>query len=223
MIARYEREGRLQRDSHGETIPWLCPTDPRNQALEINAVLEIVQRYDVAGVHLDYIRYPREACCFCPTCRAAFQGQVGVDFKRWPQDLLASPLYARFRLWRQDQITGLVKTIHDGVHRTRPGALVSAAVVPDWDGDRWRTGQNWLRWVQDGDLDFVCPMDYSTNEPYLRKRLQRQVDLVGGRVPVYPGLGSWMLQDVTNLGDQMRLARASAPTASSCFTAPTSS
>jgi hypothetical protein len=59
---------------------WLCPSHPANQALELNALVEIARNYDVAGLHLDYIRYPGKDYCFCAGCRQRFEASLGKPF-----------------------------------------------------------------------------------------------------------------------------------------------
>ena len=47
-----------------------------------------------------------------------------------------------------------------------------------------------VAWVDAGLLDFVCPMDYSESDLHFRALVSNQLKLVGGRVPVYPGIGA---------------------------------
>ena len=36
---------------------WLCPSQEVNRKLELDTMLEMVKKYDVDGVHFDYMRY----------------------------------------------------------------------------------------------------------------------------------------------------------------------
>jgi len=45
-----------------------------------------------------------------------------------------------------------------------------------------------------GYLDFLCPMDYTTNDLSFTNLVENQLRLVETRVPVYPGIGAWRLE-----------------------------
>jgi len=82
---RMRREGRLQVDFSGKVDPrWLCPSHPANRKLEIDSMVEVATKYDVAGIHFDYIRYPGRQHCFCDGCRARFEKAIGRKVANWP-------------------------------------------------------------------------------------------------------------------------------------------
>jgi len=69
-VADLKAKGRTQVGFDGKAQPkWLCPSHPANQALEIASMVEIARKYDVHGLHFDYIRYPNRDHCFCAGCR----------------------------------------------------------------------------------------------------------------------------------------------------------
>lgn len=207
IMAKFKAQDRLQRDRHGKQVRWLCPTDPRNINLERTIMIEMLRKYDLDGLHFDYIRYPSVDACFCPRCREKFEQFVGKSFVRWPHEMLNGPQYEQFRRWRADNITRLVKIVSRQAREIRPSVRLSAAVFPDPNRDRWVVGQDWRRWVEEGLLDFVCPMNYFPMGEFLEGRIRHQVQAVGGAAPVYVGLGAWQMQDVSDLAEQVDLAR----------------
>jgi uncharacterized lipoprotein YddW (UPF0748 family) len=50
-------------------------------------------------------------------------------------------------------------------------------------------GQDWIEWGREGLMDFISPMNYSTDREYHRKRLSEQMDLLGNSAKIYDGLG----------------------------------
>jgi len=217
FVEQLRAEGRLQRHRNGSEIKWLCPSDPRNFELERDSMLEVVRKYDVHGIHFDYIRYPHAQACFCDGCQARFEKAEGAKVAKWPDEVLREPLKARFARWRQDQITNLVRAVSSEARRIRPGVMVSAAVFNNWESHRYSVGQDWKLWLEEGLLDFVCPMDYTTDPARLEGLVTRQVEWVNGRAPLYIGTGAWRIKDTPGLIDQLERARRLGADGFVCF------
>ncbi|MCX6925610.1 MAG: family 10 glycosylhydrolase, partial [Verrucomicrobia bacterium] len=182
-------ERRLQKSSGGKEEPWLCPSHPRNQALEIDSMVEIVRNYDVDGIHFDYIRYPDSDHCFCGGCKKRFAHATGFKPLHWPQDVLGEGAFRQQWLeWRRSNITAVVKAVSARARAIRPRIKLSAAVFSNWASDRDGVGQDWKLWCDQGYLDFVCPMDYTPSSAGFENMVVKQVQWAG-RVPCYPGIG----------------------------------
>jgi uncharacterized lipoprotein YddW (UPF0748 family) len=187
---RLQDAGRLQRDEHGASQPWLCPSHPENRRQELDALKEMARDYPIDGVHLDYIRYPGPDACFCAGCRARFQQQTAVKVSAWPGEVREKGRFHRqFLTWRADQITALVHDVSREVRAVRPGLRVSAAVFRSYPSCRDSVGQDWKTWLDRGYVDFVCPMNYTESAEGFRAttRLQRSVAGNAGRLA--PGIG----------------------------------
>ncbi len=195
FIDNLRAANRTQVSQQGEPIDWLCPSHPDNFALETDSLLEVVRNYDVDGIHFDYIRYPGSSYCFCTGCLARFQAETGLTVPTWPADVLSTgALRNAFLDWRRNQITRLVTTVYAQVKALKPGVQVSAAVFPDANSAFNGVGQDWRQWVTNGILDFICPMDYTTSLDSFTNLVARQLESVAGRVPVYPGIGAFLLE-----------------------------
>ncbi len=206
FVEKLRAEGRLQRRADGSEVLWLCPSDPRNFALERDSMLEVVRNYDVDGIHFDYIRYPDTGTCYCDGCRERFVRDTGVKVEEWPNDVLAGPLSSRYTQWRRDQVTRLVRAVAEGARRIRPGVMVSAAVF-SWPGAIEWVNQDWPQWIDEGLLDFVCPMNYTTSRDELERMVVTEVNLVGGRIPLYIGIGEFIIPETHDLVEQLECAR----------------
>ena len=214
FVAALRAEGRLQRARDGSEVKWLCPSDPRNAALERAALLEVVRNYAVDGIQLESARYPSEAACFCDGCRERFEEDAGVTVEKWPDDVLREPLKPRFAKWRQDQIANLVRTVAAEARRIRPGVLVSARVGGDLDKDRL-AGEDWRSWLQEGILDFACPMvREGVADEALRALVERQAD---GWGPLYVGVDAAQVKDGPTLVDVLDRARRAGCDGFVCF------
>ncbi len=189
FLERMRSEGRLQESAKGKVEPWLCPSHPENQALEIAAMVEVARDYDVAGIHFDYIRYPDGDHCYCAGCRARFGKVVGAEITAWPKAVLAGGEWRqRWLEWRRENINAVVRAVSEQARAAKPTIKISAAVFRNWTTDRDGVGQDWKLWCERGWLDFVCPMDYTGSERQLDTWVGLQKTWAG-KVPVYPGIG----------------------------------
>ncbi len=188
FVDRMRRENRLQRGLDGNEEPWLCPSHPANQELEVASLVEVVRKYPVAGIHFDYIRYPDGSHCFCAGCRERF-GRAQAGLKTWPKDVLpGGGLREQWLEWRRSNITTVVRETSTQARAARRGIKLSAAVFRNWPSDRDSVGQDWKVWCDQGYLDFVCPMDYTESNRGFENMVRQQREWAG-RVPCYPGIG----------------------------------
>jgi len=201
-------EGRLQVDYDGNTANWLCPSDPRNFELELKTMVEVARNYDVDGVHFDYIRYPGGDKCFCEGCRERFQKDTGIKIENWPQDTRdKDDVKEAWVQWRCDQISRLVRRTAEEVRKIKPHCKISAAVFGSYPSCRVSVGQDWPYWIEQGWLDFVCPMDYITSDASFAGIVATQMSQVAGRIPLYAGIGAWRLGTPDRVAGQMEIAR----------------
>jgi uncharacterized lipoprotein YddW (UPF0748 family) len=166
-------------------------------------VSDIATRYDVDGVHLDYLRYPgddfdysREAVGvfrkerrgrLSPADRARVDALEGLDPFAYP-----SAFAEDWRLFRRAQLTSLVARVRSAVRAARPSAILSAAVVPDARYALEMRLQDWRTWVDNGFVDVLCPMAY-TREPQEFAAQIADVRALAGTRPVWAGIGAYRL------------------------------
>jgi uncharacterized lipoprotein YddW (UPF0748 family) len=190
FVEKIRKEARHQVDKDGKPYEtWLCPSHPKNQQLEIDSMLEVLKKYDVDGLHFDYIRYPGKNHCFCNGCRERFEKILGKAVKDWPADTEQNPEAKRaWQAFRQSNITKVVESVSREAKRIKKSVEISAAVFRNWQVDRFQVAQDWKLWCDKGYLDFVCPMDYTPNTAQFANYIKTQQKLVGN-VPCYPGIG----------------------------------
>jgi len=208
---RMKQEGRTQVGFRGRPQDrWLCPSHPENQRLEIESMVEVATKYDVHGVHFDYIRYPGREHCFCAGCRERFEKHIGRKIANWPRDLRQdADLNQRWLDFRRSHITGVVEAVARRLRKERPTCKISAAVFRNWPADRDNVGQDWKVWCDRGYLDFVCPMDYTPHDLEFESKVEQQVKWAG-KVPCYPGIGLsvWPKKcNINRLIDQIAITR----------------
>jgi uncharacterized lipoprotein YddW (UPF0748 family) len=190
FVEKLRREGRIQVSVTGKPCAWLCPSHPANRKLECDAMLEVVKKYNVSGIHFDYIRYPDREHCYCSGCRRRFEADSGQKVIDWPKDCYEGPRKEEYNRWRCRQITRLVSEVSQEARKIRPGVKISAAVFGAYPQCRASVAQDWPEWIKSGCLDFVCPMDYTANDRSFQNLVKNQLLLAGGKIPVYPGIGA---------------------------------
>jgi len=188
-VAKLKKDGRLQVTDEGATIDWLCPAHLDNLKLEKDSIREILGRYDVDGIHLDYIRYPGSHACYCRTCRAAFEVAVGKRTAHWPDDVVGGALRKEYIRWRRTLITRLVADVGAFARKRRPSIKVSASVYGRYPLCADSVGQDWGEWLKKGYVDFVCPMNYTVDLKRFRTWTLSQLILPYAKNRVYPGIG----------------------------------
>jgi len=211
FIAQMKAQNRTQVNYDG--LPndrWLCPSHPENQKLEIESMLEVARKYDVDGLHFDYIRYPGSEGCFCNGCRTRFEEAIGRKINNWPSDVRNDENLAQEWLdFRRQQITTVVAAIAGRAKKIRPSIKISAAVFRNWPVDRNSVGQDWKLWCDRGYLDFVCPMDYTPSSSQFKSMVEQQLAWAG-KIPCYPGIGlsTWSdSTDICKLIEQIKMTR----------------
>jgi uncharacterized lipoprotein YddW (UPF0748 family) len=211
FIAAMKADGRTQVNYDGSSNDrWLCPSNPANQKLEIESMLEVARKYDVHGLHFDYIRYPGDEDCFCKGCRERFEKMIDKKIINWPADVRnEESLQEQWQDFRRRQITEVVAAVSGGAKKIRPDIKISAAVFRNWPVDRNSVGQDWKLWCDRGYLDFVCPMDYTDSSSHFNRMVAQQLTWVG-KVPCFPGIGlsTWSdPSDICKLIEQINVTR----------------
>ena len=170
----------------------------------LSLVKEIVEGYDIDGIHFDYIRYPEEA-------------------KRFPDSKLHKQAGKGSKLadWRRENINRLVYRLYDYVKQAKPWVQVSSSPLGKYSRIEQVPNAGWTafesvyqdpkQWIAAGKQDMVVPMMY-----YLHKNffpfVDNWVSMSQGRL-IVPGLGAyrmdkseadWSLNDITDQIDYSR-------------------
>ncbi|HEY2943747.1 MAG TPA: family 10 glycosylhydrolase, partial [Vicinamibacteria bacterium] len=117
-------------------------TSPANPAVKdhlYNVFMDVVENYDVDGVHFDYVRFPSPDFDYSRTALDRFRVVAEAGLSEEERRLLAGLAQSRplvyvelypqaWDRFRRDQITDLVERIYTGVKARKPAVTVTAAV-----------------------------------------------------------------------------------------------
>jgi uncharacterized lipoprotein YddW (UPF0748 family) len=160
---------------------FLSPAHPRVREWIADNIKELVTRYPVDGVHLDYIRQPVVSIGNDPTTRARFALESGVD----PAMIRRLPAAERARMdsawvaFQQEQVTAIVEQVRSAMNEVRPGLPLSAAVVADTLTALTVKKQPWSKWVRDGLLDRAYLMCYAPETQVVLQQLTAMSEQLG--------------------------------------------
>jgi uncharacterized lipoprotein YddW (UPF0748 family) len=182
----------------------------------VRVVEDIVSRYDVDGIHLDYIRFPNDEFDYSAEVLDEFRSAITSNMPSSERRDYASrargrPLFytemfpQRWQEFRRDRLTELLTRIRRIVKERRPRAMLSAAVFPDANDAATRRFQDWGHWLESGLLDAICPMAYTTDPVLFRSQIANVEHLAGSR-PVWAGIGAYQLSAAATV-ENIRSAR----------------
>ncbi len=178
-IHRKEKEFR---DNNIEGV-YLSPLVPEVKTYLVEIIRELVEKYNVDGVHLDYIRYPKDSYDFNEVGRQRFKDIYGVDpillsitnksFFSGMEAKTIEQLMEKWNDFRRDAITELVIDAREVIIATRKPIALSAAVKPDPVEARYYFYQDWEKWLKSAYLDFAVPMNYTKSSEQFEEILNK--------------------------------------------------
>jgi uncharacterized lipoprotein YddW (UPF0748 family) len=148
---------------------WLNYTRPDVRQFIGDLVLEIVENYDVDGVHFDYTRYPGPEWGFDPYSAQLFAREYGVDL-----DLLRYPELSAYGTFRGNPLAGVdtaqVLAVFDN---GRPAVLLNSygageVILLNWDASERQVAASSeildrsISYLMDGNGE-VCILRSETN------------------------------------------------------------
>lgn len=163
---------------------YLDPGHPGTADYLAGIVREIVSRYDVDGVHFDYIRYPENARRFPDKDTHRKYGK-GKDLKQW----------------RRENITAIARRLHAEVKQLKPWVKVSSSPVGKFKDTNRYSSLGWNAyetvyqdaqgWLKEGIHDALFPMMYFKDNHFYPFALDWKENDNGRWV--VPGLGIYFL------------------------------
>ena len=163
---------------------YLDPGHPETANYLAGIVREIVSRYDVDGIHFDYIRYPENARRFPDKDTHRKYGK-GKDLKQW----------------RRENITAIARRLYNEVKQVKPWVKVSSSPVGKFRDTSRYSSLGWNAyetvyqdaqgWLKEGIHDALFPMMYFKDNHFYPFALDWKENDHGRWV--VPGIGIYFL------------------------------
>lgn len=160
----------------------LNPCLPEVRYYIVSVLADLLARYAVDGLHMDYVRYP----CEPPVIPSG----SAIDY---PRDARTVALYAlevgkapdvdkaAWTQWRNEQLTLLVRAIRVMQREVRPSAVLSAAVGSDPEHHYAKYFQDARTWAGEGLVDLFVPMNYTKDNALFATRLDTWRGVAGAQ------------------------------------------
>ena len=142
----------------GDGKLYLNPGEPDSIRLVVDGVLEIINKYNVDGIHFDDYFYPSDMSYDDSATYEKYGKPSGISVENW----------------RRANTTALVKAVYEVVKSTRPGVEFGVSPSGIWQnssssplGSDTKGFESYNRifadarlWVKDGILDYIVPQIY---------------------------------------------------------------
>ncbi|AFY35614.1 glycoside hydrolase family 10 protein [Calothrix sp. PCC 7507] len=208
--ANYDNRGNII--PVGQTKPFLDPANPEVRQYLIKLYEEIVTRYQVDGLQLDYIRYPFQDPAagkiygYGKASREKFQQLTGVDpLNISPND---REMWQKWTAFRTEQIDSFVAEVSQHLRQKQSNLILSVAVFPLPEIERiQKIQQHWEVWARRGDIDLIVPMTYALDTSRFQRLAQPWIASTKlGSTLLVPGIRLLSLPTVGAF-DQLQLVR----------------
>ena len=184
---------------------YLNAGNPETKKYLMSLVREVVTRYDVDGVHFDFLRYPERARRFPDR----------YDYRRHGKG-------RSLEQWRRDNLTEILRYIYKEVKVLKPWVKVSTSPVGKYRDTSRYPSRGWNAyhtvyqdvqgWLGEGIQDQIYPMMYFRGNSFYPFALDWQEQSNGRHVVpglgiyfLHPSEGNWTLDEIER---QMNFVRA---------------
>ena len=201
----------------------LEPSEPAVQSFNLAIARELVQKYDIAGMQVDYIRYPLpiyyqvhnyEDFGYDSPVAEAFAQACGRD----PKTLsITTELWNVWCSYRRDIISSYAKMFYDAVKQENSEVEVSFTCFADYDDRQKYVYQDVEKWASDGYADAIYTMIYGSTTEYQRAYAEETAiiaDYAGYRL----GVGLYVRASKESIIQQLYMPYEFLSEGPSCFT-----
>ncbi len=142
------------------------PGHPNCLEYLVNAHMDLVNNFDIDGIHYDYIRFEASTEGYNPTSVARYNARYGLSGD-------PASTSEQFKQWRRDQVSAFVRQMYARVQASKPWVKQSGSFVT-WNpspGSSTRSAfmgtrpyydvySDWDSWMEEGIVDMAVPMTY---------------------------------------------------------------
>ncbi len=161
---------------------FLSPNNPEVNNYLRSVFYELIDDYDIDGLHFDYIRFQDDIYGYNKVGRNIFEKKYGFD----PFDIersIISPKYgwsiaeidSMNSIWsdyKTSNINSLVYKVRNRIDSLNKDIKISAAVKTNPLISKKKWSQDWRYWIDEGIMDFVVTMNYDPSLVNFSKNIE---------------------------------------------------
>ena len=161
---------------------YLNPAYPEVRSFVCSFVKEILDNYEVDGIHMDDYFYPDEA-------------SIAFDAYIYGEENYKNPI--SLEEFRMNAVNKLVKEIHDTVKRKSQDLTFGISVAGNYDVDIQLYYADPVQWKNEGTIDYLIPQVYwgfeHPTKPYTSTLKEWREMMDNSKVKVYSGLAAYKI------------------------------
>jgi len=150
------------------SIYWVCPSAELYREYLKKLMVEVIEKYDVDGIHLDYVRYPETLegryYCYCERCLKRFKEEYGYTFPT--NDVIHVRYYVTILC---ENVSNSVKEFAELAKEH--GKKISAYVFTDYTTAIEACYQDWPYFSRY--LDILLPTFYEVSPEWMKVLVER--------------------------------------------------
>lgn len=179
LVNRY---GKSEVRGWGDTS-WVCASSLVYRKYLSDLMEEVMEKYGVDGIHLDYVRYPDVVegryVCYCPTCRRKFKQEYGYELPS--DDVIKNRYYVSILC---DNVSESVE--HFSKLAKRNNRQISAYVFTDYVTAIEACYQDWPYFSKF--LDMIIPTLYEVSSQHAQRLTEKAKSVVANGCQVVPAV-----------------------------------
>jgi len=190
---------------------FFCPSRVEVRKFWIDVYSTLLERYEIDGFQLDYIRYPvslpyEKGYCYCELCRNSFKKLHKTD------PLQISPetdpeAWEKWDEYRIQQIDTFVVQVSAFLHSQYPDVRLSADVFPSLEHSLTVKFQNWGSWLNRKLIEEVYIMAYTDGVQPVAIDTKYMAEQLSDNQCGYAGLGQFLGLPTDTFLEQIEAAR----------------
>lgn len=203
------------------TFVFLNPFDRECRDYILEVYTKLIEKYDLDGIHLDYIRFPelnygKNDYGYNADIIDAFKKETGItqDPRTFSEGTANDNKWDAFRA---NIITTFVKEVFDLVCDRSPEMLITCATYPDMANAKKTIAQDVESWVKNGYIDEVFSMTYSGDNNYVYDNAKKYSSVCNGKSFYSTGLAAFMDTTNENFAYQLPIVKEAGATGISIF------
>ena len=163
------------------SIYWVCPSAELYREYLKKLMVEVIEKYDVDGIHLDYVRYPEALegryYCYCKRCLKRFKEEYGYTFPT--NDVIHIRYYVTILC---ENVSNSVKEFSELAREH--GRRISAYVFTDYTTAIETCYQDWPHFSHY--LDLLLPTLYEVSPEWMKVLVKRARSVTSKECEITP-------------------------------------